>query len=166
MSGRLWSYKLVCVFRLCWLVWLRRGREPWSCCAVGWWHSWWSVRCLTWCPTATHTGMDVGIGGESERTSCLFIKFLYLICKHLISLFKTTLPFIQKTWAVEIYISSFPYVSICSSLDCRVMRDPSGFIPSPMDRYRQILLPTLRLFQVILTSTSINHQQGAAQVGV
>ncbi|XP_039880936.1 nuclear pore complex protein Nup205 isoform X2 [Simochromis diagramma] len=46
----------------------------------------------------------------------------------------------------------------------RVMRDPSGFIPSPMDRYRQILLPTLRLFQVILTSTSINHQQGAAQV--
>ncbi|XP_069561419.1 nuclear pore complex protein Nup205 [Brachyistius frenatus] len=46
----------------------------------------------------------------------------------------------------------------------RVMRDPSGFIPSPIDRYRQILLPTLRLFQVILTSTSINHQQGAAQV--
>lgn len=47
---------------------------------------------------------------------------------------------------------------------CRGMRDPSGFIPSPMDRYRQILLPALRLFQVILTSTSINHQQGAAQV--
>lgn len=46
----------------------------------------------------------------------------------------------------------------------RVMRDPSGFIPSPMDRYRQILLPTLRLFQVILTSTTMNHQQGAAQV--
>ncbi|XP_068459501.1 nuclear pore complex protein Nup205 [Clinocottus analis] len=46
----------------------------------------------------------------------------------------------------------------------RVMRDPSGFIPSPMDRYRQILLPTLVLFQVILTSTSMNHQQGAAQV--
>ncbi|KAM6937323.1 nuclear pore complex protein Nup205 [Xenentodon cancila] len=46
----------------------------------------------------------------------------------------------------------------------RVMRDPSGFIPTPMDRYRQILLPTLRLLQVILTSTSINHQQGAAQV--
>ncbi|KAM9377048.1 nuclear pore complex protein Nup205 isoform 2-T2 [Pholidichthys leucotaenia] len=46
----------------------------------------------------------------------------------------------------------------------RAMRDPSGFIPSPLDRYRQILLPTLRLFQVILTSTSINHQQGAAQV--
>ncbi|XP_032378777.1 nuclear pore complex protein Nup205 isoform X1 [Etheostoma spectabile] len=46
----------------------------------------------------------------------------------------------------------------------RVMRDPSGFIPSPMDRYRQILLPTLRLFQVILTSTTVNHQQGAAQV--
>lgn len=45
----------------------------------------------------------------------------------------------------------------------RVMRDPSGFIPSPMDRYRQILLPTLRLFQVILTSTTMNHQQGAAQ---
>ncbi|XP_040893466.1 nuclear pore complex protein Nup205 isoform X1 [Toxotes jaculatrix] len=46
----------------------------------------------------------------------------------------------------------------------RVMRDPSGFIPSPMDRYRQILLPTLRLLQVILTSTTVNHQQGAAQV--
>ncbi|XP_011474796.1 nuclear pore complex protein Nup205 [Oryzias latipes] len=46
----------------------------------------------------------------------------------------------------------------------RLMRDPSGFIPSPMDRYRQILLPTLRLLQVILTSVSINHQQGAAQV--
>ncbi|CAM9310082.1 unnamed protein product [Lampetra planeri] len=46
----------------------------------------------------------------------------------------------------------------------RLMRDPSGFIPSPMDRYRQILLPTLRLFQVILTSTTMNHQQGAAQV--
>ncbi|RVE72288.1 hypothetical protein OJAV_G00060240 [Oryzias javanicus] len=46
----------------------------------------------------------------------------------------------------------------------RLMRDPSGFIPSPVDRYRQILLPTLRLLQVILTSSSINHQQGAAQV--
>uniref|UniRef100_A0A668A7E8 Nucleoporin 205 n=1 Tax=Myripristis murdjan TaxID=586833 RepID=A0A668A7E8_9TELE len=46
----------------------------------------------------------------------------------------------------------------------RVMRDQSGFIPSPLDRYRQILLPTLRLFQVILTSTTTNHQQGAAQV--
>ncbi|XP_054589476.2 nuclear pore complex protein Nup205 isoform X1 [Nothobranchius furzeri] len=46
----------------------------------------------------------------------------------------------------------------------RMTRDPSGFVPSPLDRYRQILLPTLRLFQVILTSTSINHQQGAAQV--
>ncbi|XP_075995887.1 nuclear pore complex protein Nup205 [Genypterus blacodes] len=46
----------------------------------------------------------------------------------------------------------------------RLMRDPSGFIPSPLDRYRQILLPTLRLFQVILTSTTVNHQQGAAQV--
>ncbi|XP_034032952.1 nuclear pore complex protein Nup205 isoform X2 [Thalassophryne amazonica] len=46
----------------------------------------------------------------------------------------------------------------------RVMRDPSGFIPSPLACYRQILLPTLRLFQVILTSTTVNHQQGAAQV--
>uniref|UniRef100_H3C417 Nucleoporin 205 n=1 Tax=Tetraodon nigroviridis TaxID=99883 RepID=H3C417_TETNG len=46
----------------------------------------------------------------------------------------------------------------------RLLRDPSGFIPSPIDRYRQILLPTLRLFQVILTSTTMNHQQGAAQV--
>ncbi|KAG7522445.1 nuclear pore complex protein Nup205 [Solea senegalensis] len=46
----------------------------------------------------------------------------------------------------------------------RMMRDASGFIPSPMDRYRQILLPTLRLFQVILTSTTMDHQQGATQV--
>ncbi|KAG7251614.1 hypothetical protein CRUP_022247, partial [Coryphaenoides rupestris] len=46
----------------------------------------------------------------------------------------------------------------------RVMRDPSGFIPSPLDRYRQILLPALRLFQVILTSTTMHHQQGAPQV--
>ncbi|KAL0167755.1 hypothetical protein M9458_035977, partial [Cirrhinus mrigala] len=42
-------------------------------------------------------------------------------------------------------------------------RDPSGFIPSPLERYRQILLPTLRLMQVILTSTTTQHQQGAAQ---
>ncbi|KAI2653433.1 Nuclear pore complex protein Nup205 [Labeo rohita] len=43
-------------------------------------------------------------------------------------------------------------------------RDPSGFIPSPLERYRQILLPTLRLMQVILTSTTTQHQQGAVQV--
>ncbi|XP_056621541.1 nuclear pore complex protein Nup205 isoform X1 [Triplophysa dalaica] len=43
-------------------------------------------------------------------------------------------------------------------------RDPSGFIPSPLERYRQILLPTLRLLQVILTSTTTQHQQGAAQI--
>ncbi|KAJ8002888.1 hypothetical protein DPEC_G00163630 [Dallia pectoralis] len=43
-------------------------------------------------------------------------------------------------------------------------RDPSGFIPSPLERYRQILLPALRVFQVILTSTTTHHQQGAAQV--
>ncbi|XP_059420450.1 nuclear pore complex protein Nup205-like [Carassius carassius] len=43
-------------------------------------------------------------------------------------------------------------------------RDPSGFIPSPLERYRQILLPTLRLMQVILTSTTTHHQQGAARV--
>lgn len=69
-------------------------------------------------------------------------------------------------------MTTFPKVFICSVaksesvplLFYRVMRDPSGFIPSPMDRYRQILLPTLRLFQVILTSTTMNHQQGAAQV--
>ncbi|KAK9958794.1 hypothetical protein ABG768_010895 [Culter alburnus] len=43
-------------------------------------------------------------------------------------------------------------------------RDPSGFIPNPLERYRQILLPTLRLMQVILTSTTTQHQQGATQV--
>lgn len=57
-----------------------------------------------------------------------------------------------------------PHIYAFSLMVYRVMRDPSGFIPSPMDRYRQILLPTLRLFQVILTSTTMNHQQGAAQV--
>ncbi|XP_041111407.1 nuclear pore complex protein Nup205 isoform X1 [Polyodon spathula] len=43
-------------------------------------------------------------------------------------------------------------------------RDPSGFIPNPLDRYRQILLPALRLCQVILTSSTAQHQQAAAQV--
>ncbi|MGH0127994.1 UNVERIFIED_CONTAM: hypothetical protein FKN15_028574 [Acipenser sinensis] len=42
-------------------------------------------------------------------------------------------------------------------------RDPSGFIPNPLDRYRQILLPALRLCQVILTSSTAQHQQAAAQ---
>lgn len=67
---------------------------------------------------------------------------------------------------LEVILSSRVYEFWCYVvlLAHRVMRDPSGFIPNPMDRYRQILLPTLRLFQVILTSTTINHQQGAAQV--
>ncbi|XP_033880208.2 nuclear pore complex protein Nup205-like [Acipenser ruthenus] len=42
-------------------------------------------------------------------------------------------------------------------------RDPSGFIPNPLDRYRQILLPVLRLCQVILTSSTAQHHQAAAQ---
>ncbi len=53
------------------------------------------------------------------------------------------------------------YISLFQSVG---QRDPSGFIPSPLERYRQILLPTLRLMQVILTSTTTQHQQGAAQV--
>ena len=63
-----------------------------------------------------------------------------------------------------LFVLSIPHVCVCSLVVSRGMRDPSGFLPSPMDRYRQILLPTLRLFQVILTSTTVNHQQGAAQV--
>uniref|UniRef100_A0A8C4MDG6 Nucleoporin 205 n=1 Tax=Equus asinus asinus TaxID=83772 RepID=A0A8C4MDG6_EQUAS len=44
------------------------------------------------------------------------------------------------------------------------MRDPPVFIPSPVDRYRQILLPALRLCQVILTSSMAQHLQAAGQV--
>ncbi|XP_007909424.1 nuclear pore complex protein Nup205 [Callorhinchus milii] len=42
--------------------------------------------------------------------------------------------------------------------------DPSGFIPAPAERYRQILLPALQLCQVILTSSTGQHQQAAGQV--
>uniref|UniRef100_A0A452RL62 Nucleoporin 205 n=1 Tax=Ursus americanus TaxID=9643 RepID=A0A452RL62_URSAM len=44
------------------------------------------------------------------------------------------------------------------------MRDPPVFIPAPVDRYRQILLPALRLCQVILTSSTAQHLQAAGQV--
>ncbi|EPQ04244.1 Nuclear pore complex protein Nup205 [Myotis brandtii] len=44
------------------------------------------------------------------------------------------------------------------------MRDPPVFIPTPVDRYRQILLPALRLCQVILTSSMAQHLQAAGQV--
>uniref|UniRef100_A0A4W2IE72 Nucleoporin 205 n=1 Tax=Bos indicus x Bos taurus TaxID=30522 RepID=A0A4W2IE72_BOBOX len=44
------------------------------------------------------------------------------------------------------------------------MRDPPVFIPTPGDRYRQILLPALRLCQVILTSSMAQHLQAAGQV--
>ncbi|XP_064417895.1 nuclear pore complex protein Nup205 isoform X2 [Latimeria chalumnae] len=44
------------------------------------------------------------------------------------------------------------------------MKDPSGFIPAPVERYRQILLPALQLCQVILTSSVTQQQQAAAQV--
>lgn len=44
-----------------------------------------------------------------------------------------------------------------------VMRDPPVFIPTPVDRYRQILLPALRLCQVILTSSMAQHLQAAGQ---
>ncbi|XP_078424660.1 nuclear pore complex protein Nup205 [Cetorhinus maximus] len=43
-------------------------------------------------------------------------------------------------------------------------RDPSGFIPAPVERYHQILLPALRLCQVILTSSIGKHQLAAGQV--
>ncbi|XP_078527802.1 nuclear pore complex protein Nup205 isoform X2 [Lissotriton helveticus] len=44
------------------------------------------------------------------------------------------------------------------------MRDTPVFIPAPVERYRQILLPALQLFQVILTSCTAQHQQAAGQV--
>ncbi|KAB0403120.1 hypothetical protein E2I00_003164 [Balaenoptera physalus] len=45
-----------------------------------------------------------------------------------------------------------------------VLRDAPVFIPTPVDRYRQILLPALRLCQVILTSSMAQHLQAAGQV--
>ncbi|KFP41317.1 Nuclear pore complex protein Nup205, partial [Chlamydotis macqueenii] len=44
------------------------------------------------------------------------------------------------------------------------MRDPPVFIPTPVERYRQILLPALQLCQVILTSSMAQHLQAAGQV--
>lgn len=44
------------------------------------------------------------------------------------------------------------------------MRDAPVFIPAPLERYRQILLPALQLCQVILTSSTAQHLQVAGQV--
>ncbi|XP_049630227.1 nuclear pore complex protein Nup205 [Suncus etruscus] len=44
------------------------------------------------------------------------------------------------------------------------LRDTPVFLPTPVDRYRQILLPALRLCQVILTSSMAQHLQAAGQV--
>ncbi|XP_071408089.1 nuclear pore complex protein Nup205 isoform X1 [Pithys albifrons albifrons] len=44
------------------------------------------------------------------------------------------------------------------------MRDPPVFIPAPVERYHQILLPALQLCQVILTSSMAQHLQAAGQV--
>ncbi|XP_038608368.1 nuclear pore complex protein Nup205 isoform X2 [Tachyglossus aculeatus] len=44
------------------------------------------------------------------------------------------------------------------------LREPPVFIPAPVDRYRQILLPALQLCQVILTSSMAQHLQAAGQV--
>ncbi|XP_048463946.1 nuclear pore complex protein Nup205 [Rhincodon typus] len=44
------------------------------------------------------------------------------------------------------------------------IRDPSGFIPAPVERYHQILLPALQLCQVMLTSSMGKHQLAATQV--
>ncbi|XP_059876943.1 nuclear pore complex protein Nup205 isoform X2 [Delphinus delphis] len=61
----------------------------------------------------------------------------------------------------------------CQVYDMRPEMDPQGmfglrdapvFIPTPVDRYRQILLPALRLCQVILTSSMAQHLQAAGQV--
>ncbi|OXB75398.1 UNVERIFIED_CONTAM: hypothetical protein H355_010600, partial [Colinus virginianus] len=44
------------------------------------------------------------------------------------------------------------------------MRDSPVFIPAPVERYHQILLPALQLCQVILTSSMAQHLQAAGQV--
>ncbi|XP_069822932.1 nuclear pore complex protein Nup205 [Dendropsophus ebraccatus] len=44
------------------------------------------------------------------------------------------------------------------------MRDAPVFIPTPLERYRQILLPALQLCQVIVTSSTAQHVQVAGQV--
>ncbi|KAM4746874.1 nuclear pore complex protein Nup205 [Rhinophrynus dorsalis] len=61
----------------------------------------------------------------------------------------------------------------CQVYDMRPETDPHGvygmretpmFIPAPVERYRQILLPALQLCQVILTSSTAHHLQAAGQV--
>ncbi|KAM8974449.1 nuclear pore complex protein Nup205 isoform 2-T2 [Pelodytes ibericus] len=61
----------------------------------------------------------------------------------------------------------------CQVYDMRPETDPRGvfgmreaavFIPAPVERYRQILLPALQLCQVILTSSTAQHLQAAGQV--
>ncbi|XP_053318181.1 nuclear pore complex protein Nup205 [Spea bombifrons] len=44
------------------------------------------------------------------------------------------------------------------------MREASAFIPGPVERHRQILLPALQLCQVILTSSTAQPLQAAGQV--
>ncbi|XP_048356596.1 nuclear pore complex protein Nup205 [Sphaerodactylus townsendi] len=44
------------------------------------------------------------------------------------------------------------------------MREGPVFIPAPVERYRQILLPAMQLCQVILTSSVTQHVQAAGQV--
>uniref|UniRef100_A0A8C5QUY0 Nucleoporin 205 n=1 Tax=Leptobrachium leishanense TaxID=445787 RepID=A0A8C5QUY0_9ANUR len=44
------------------------------------------------------------------------------------------------------------------------MREESVFVPAPLEKYRQILLPTLLLCQAILTSSLGQHLQAAGQV--
>ncbi|XP_053575664.1 nuclear pore complex protein Nup205 [Bombina bombina] len=61
----------------------------------------------------------------------------------------------------------------CQVYDMRPETDPHGvfgmreapvFIPAPVERYRQILLPALQLCQVILTSSTAQHLQAGGQV--
>ncbi|KAG8438696.1 hypothetical protein GDO86_005039 [Hymenochirus boettgeri] len=61
----------------------------------------------------------------------------------------------------------------CQVYDMRPEADPHGvfgmretpvFIPAPVERYRQILLPALQLCQLILTSSTAQHMQAAGQV--
>lgn len=73
---RFWNLTYVCKFRRCWLVWPRRHRELWSCCAVAWWLSWSSARSSTCCLRATHSGEkgDQVTNTADVITCCLLCK--------------------------------------------------------------------------------------------
>lgn len=64
----------------------------------------------------------------------------------------------------SVYLIFFTFFPPLNLLRLYGMRDPPLFIPAPVERYRQILLPALQLCQVILTSSMAQHLQAAGQV--